>query len=172
MFDCVRQSFLQTTPLAVAFLKGHVGLADLLLAQPTVDINLRLDSGMTLVSLACSSPLIDGIVDQITYLVITKNADCTIADASNMNAVSCCHRYFRLYRPCDVDEYHCDKKYSCWCRCRVYVFKADSFVKVTTDRFSCCRETFRIAWLLFSDDGVNFRAKIKIAGPVKAAKEW
>lgn len=120
MFDCVRQSFLQTTPLAVAFLKGHVGLADLLLAQPTVDINLRLDSGMTLVSLACSSPLIDGIVDQITYLVITKNADCTIADASNMNAVSCCHRYFRLYRPCDVDEYHCDKKYSCWCRCRVY----------------------------------------------------
>jgi len=80
---------LQTTPLAVAFLKGHVGLANLLLEQPTVDINFRLDSGMTLVSLACSSPLVDGIVDQISYLVVTKNADCTIADADGMNAVSC-----------------------------------------------------------------------------------
>jgi len=43
---------------------------------------------MTLVSLACSSALVDGIVDQINYLVVTKNADCTIADANNMNAVS------------------------------------------------------------------------------------
>lgn len=73
----------------MSFLKGHVGLTDLLLEHPTVDINFRVDSGMTLVSMACASPLVEGIVDQIKYLIETKNADCTLTDASDCNAVSC-----------------------------------------------------------------------------------
>jgi hypothetical protein len=81
---------MQTTPTAVAFLKGHVGLTDMLLDQPAVDINFRLDSGMTLVSVACGSPLVEGIVDQIKYLVETKNADCKLVDAGGSTAVSCC----------------------------------------------------------------------------------
>ena len=84
---------MQTTPTAIAFLKGHFGLTDLLLEQPSVDINFRLDSGMTLLSVACSSPLVDGIVEQIEYLVKTKHADCTLTDANNANAV---RSYFTL----------------------------------------------------------------------------
>lgn len=82
-------TLLQTTPLAVSFLKGHIGLTDLLLEHPAVDINFRLDSGMTLVSMACASPLVEGIVDQVKYLVETKKADCTLTDARDANAVSC-----------------------------------------------------------------------------------
>jgi len=68
-------------------LKGHVGLADILLEQPSVDINFRLDGGMTLVHMACSSSLEEGIVEQLEYLVVKKSADCTLMDDSNANAV-------------------------------------------------------------------------------------
>ena len=36
---------LQVTPLGIAFLKGHMGLADILLDRPGVDINFRDDEG-------------------------------------------------------------------------------------------------------------------------------
>ena len=33
------------TPLGIAFMKGHTGLADMILKQPGVDINFRDDQG-------------------------------------------------------------------------------------------------------------------------------
>jgi len=65
-----------------------MGLADILLEQPSVDINFRLDSGMTLVSFACASPLFEDIVEQLEYLVIKKKAVCNLVDANDANAVS------------------------------------------------------------------------------------
>lgn len=35
----------KTTPAAISFLKGHMGLADMLLQQPGADINFRDESG-------------------------------------------------------------------------------------------------------------------------------
>ena len=35
----------KTTPAAIAFLKGHMGLADILLQQPGADINFKDESG-------------------------------------------------------------------------------------------------------------------------------
>ena len=35
----------KVTPLGIAFLKGHMGIADILLEQPGVDINFRDESG-------------------------------------------------------------------------------------------------------------------------------
>ena len=75
-------------------MKGHMGLADLLLEQPSVDINFRLDTGMTLVAVACSSQLVDDIVSQLEYLVVKKKADCTLVNADNANAVSAIGRSF------------------------------------------------------------------------------
>lgn len=37
--------FFQTTPLAIAFLKGHTGIVDFLLSLPKTDINFRNDEG-------------------------------------------------------------------------------------------------------------------------------
>ena len=36
----------QTTPVGIAFLKGHIGMVDYLLGQPGVDINFKNDEGM------------------------------------------------------------------------------------------------------------------------------
>ena len=35
----------KTTPAGIAFLKGHMGLADMLLAHPGADINFKDESG-------------------------------------------------------------------------------------------------------------------------------
>ena len=45
-------------------------------------------AGMTLVNLACRSPLDGGIVEQIEYLVKKQKADVTIADTSGNTPVS------------------------------------------------------------------------------------
>jgi len=37
--------FLQSTPISIAFLKGHLGIVDYLLKQAEVDINFRNDEG-------------------------------------------------------------------------------------------------------------------------------
>ena len=42
---------------------------------------------MTLVGLACSSPLEPGIVEQVEYLVKRQKADVTITDTGGNNAV-------------------------------------------------------------------------------------
>ena len=78
----------QTTPIGVAFLKGHTGLADILSQQPGVDINFKDDKGMTLVAIAAASPLIGGLYQQVEYLVKQKKADATITDSEGSDPVS------------------------------------------------------------------------------------
>ena len=41
----LRYSLFQTTPVGIAFLKGHIGMVDFLLSQPGVDINFKNDEG-------------------------------------------------------------------------------------------------------------------------------
>ena len=68
-------------------MKGHIGCADLLLEQPSVELNFRDDSGATLVMLTAASPMTKYMVDQMKYL-IKKKADLTLVDINNRNAVS------------------------------------------------------------------------------------
>ncbi|XP_076464084.1 poly [ADP-ribose] polymerase tankyrase-like isoform X2 [Babylonia areolata] len=77
----------KTTPLAIAFLKGHPGIVDYLLNLPETDINFRDDKGMTLVSIAASSRLQPGLEDQISYLVKEKKADPTVPDLEGYTAL-------------------------------------------------------------------------------------
>jgi hypothetical protein len=74
--------------VGIAFLKGHMGLIDVLLDQPSVDINVRDDQGMTLVALACSTMLDETIVEQVRFLVEDKKADCSLADVNKATPVS------------------------------------------------------------------------------------
>ncbi len=55
------------------------GLSTIVLVMLNQD-DFALYLGMTLVSLACSSPLEEGIVSQIDYLVNKQKADVTIND--------------------------------------------------------------------------------------------
>uniref|UniRef100_T1IYM8 Poly [ADP-ribose] polymerase n=1 Tax=Strigamia maritima TaxID=126957 RepID=T1IYM8_STRMM len=68
------------TPLGVAFLKGHMGLVDLLLEQPGVDINFKDEKGVSLLMLAASSPLTPDLVEQVQYLLEGQKADCLMTD--------------------------------------------------------------------------------------------
>lgn len=43
--DTIEISACQVTPVAIAFLKGHLGLVDYLLGRPGVDINFKDDKG-------------------------------------------------------------------------------------------------------------------------------
>ncbi len=74
---------------------------------------------MTLVALACSSPLEDGIVEQIEYLVKRQKADVTIKDANDNNAVG----------------------RSCVLLCRVCIQDASCFSKPECKIFSICSFT-------------------------------
>lgn len=76
------------TPLAVAFLKGHIPIANYLIEDIGVDINIKNDKGMTLVSIAASSSMDDGLYEQIVYLVEDMKADVKILDNMNNSAVS------------------------------------------------------------------------------------
>ncbi|XP_025104527.1 LOW QUALITY PROTEIN: tankyrase-like protein [Pomacea canaliculata] len=77
----------KTTPLAIAFLKGHTGIVDFLLSLPKTDINFRNDEGMTLVSIAASSRLQPGLEKEVDYLVKEKGADPKITDINGFNAL-------------------------------------------------------------------------------------
>ena len=76
----------KVTPIGVAFMKGHMGLVDFLLKMPGVDINFKNDTGMTLLSIACSSALHKGLDDQVVYL-LKKGGDPTITDVNGFNAL-------------------------------------------------------------------------------------
>ena len=77
------------TPLALAFLKGHMGLADLLLEESNLSINFRMENGVTLVMMACMSSMENlTIADQLEYLLSGKKADCSLIDGNEKNAVS------------------------------------------------------------------------------------
>ena len=45
-------------------------------------------SGMTLVAMACGSPLEEGVLEQVEYLINEKGADCTIPDVHGNTPVS------------------------------------------------------------------------------------
>lgn len=74
------------TPLGVAFLKGHMGLVDLLLEQPEVDVNFKDEKGLSLLMLAVSSPLSPVLVEQVQYLLEALKADCTSTDPQGNTA--------------------------------------------------------------------------------------
>ncbi|XP_046544640.1 poly [ADP-ribose] polymerase tankyrase-like [Haliotis rubra] len=70
----------KTTPLSIAYMKSHFGIASLLLTKSDVDVNFRDDQEMTLVSTAASSALYPDLYDQMVYLVKDKAAGCTFVD--------------------------------------------------------------------------------------------
>ncbi|KAL5008431.1 hypothetical protein ScPMuIL_014012 [Solemya velum] len=84
--DVTKTNDWKITPLGIAFLKGHVGLVDFLLKQPDSDINFKNDRGMTLVSVAVSSKLEEGLLSQVDYL-LKKGADARIKDAEDCNSL-------------------------------------------------------------------------------------
>ncbi|XP_067682285.1 poly [ADP-ribose] polymerase tankyrase-like [Haliotis asinina] len=75
------------TPLAIAFLKNNMGMVELLLNQPGVDINFKDEAGMTLTSIAVRSKVTKALVRQVEYLVNDKKADPTITDLEGRNAL-------------------------------------------------------------------------------------
>ncbi|XP_045173685.2 poly [ADP-ribose] polymerase tankyrase-like [Mercenaria mercenaria] len=76
----------KTTPIGIAFLKGHIGIVDYLIKQKDVDVNFKNDEGLTLLSVATSSALTPGLYDQIRYLT-DKKADPTLRDANGLDAL-------------------------------------------------------------------------------------
>lgn len=76
----------QLTPVGVAYLKGHMGLVDFLLKMPGVDVNFKNDTGQTLVSIACSSSIEKGLVEQVSY-ILDKGADPMIVDIDGFNSL-------------------------------------------------------------------------------------
>ncbi|GAB6020532.1 hypothetical protein CHUAL_003215 [Chamberlinius hualienensis] len=68
------------TPLGIAFLKGHIGLAESLLHQSNIDLEFKDDNGLSYVMLAACSPLIPALVDTFRYLIVNKKAKCTDID--------------------------------------------------------------------------------------------
>ena len=68
-------------------MKGHQGIADLILDQPGVDLNFRDDRGSTLVMLTAAQPMSKYIVEQMEYL-LRKGAKVDLVDANGQNAVS------------------------------------------------------------------------------------
>jgi ankyrin repeat protein len=78
------------TPFGTAFLKGHVGLCDQLIAlyPKQIDINFRTEDGETLVMLAVSSagPFNKASVDQLEYIVTKLGGNCQLTDSKGSNA--------------------------------------------------------------------------------------
>ena len=77
---------MKVPPLAIAFMKGHVGCADLLLEDPNVDVNFRDEDGWTIVMLTVGQ-LIPEMWEQLMHLVEEKNASVTLKDANDWTAV-------------------------------------------------------------------------------------
>lgn len=77
------------TPLGVAYMKGHMGLADMLLQQPGIDLNCQDENGMTLVALtlAGGGVVSPSTLEQLNYLIVEKKADCTVKDSHGNSAL-------------------------------------------------------------------------------------
>ena len=87
----------KVTPLAVSMLKGHTGLAKWLLEQPGVDINGRDDMGRTVImgmvvealerytENPLLTPLSQGVLDEICYLVDRRSANPNLCDIAGKN---------------------------------------------------------------------------------------
>ena len=80
------------SPLAVAFLKGHAGLAKYLLDLPGVDIDYANDEGRTVLLVMVAEadedkPLGEELFGEIVDMVERRGADATLADHGGMNAL-------------------------------------------------------------------------------------
>ncbi|KAH9523062.1 hypothetical protein Btru_065649 [Bulinus truncatus] len=77
----------QTTPISIAFLKGHHGLVEMLINHKGVNVNFKTENGMTLASIACRSRLVLGLDTQIASLINVYKADPNIRDTNGYNAL-------------------------------------------------------------------------------------
>ncbi|CAG7784766.1 unnamed protein product, partial [Allacma fusca] len=78
------------TPIAAAFMKGHIGIVQFLLEHPDVDINspVNYQTGMTLLLETCSSSSpSQELVKRIQSLVDDQGADCKLTDYNKNNAL-------------------------------------------------------------------------------------
>lgn len=77
------------TPLAISFMKGHMGLVEYILKQPGVDIDSRINdsTGVTLLLQAVSSQPTKELLSRLKFLLINQKASCNIVDFEGNNAV-------------------------------------------------------------------------------------
>lgn len=85
----------KTTPLGIAMQKGHMAIADYLLEQDSVDVNIRDDDGKTLVA-QMMEVITDSTLKQLNYLLEKKDADVTTADAQGYTPL---HHLAKNYDP-------------------------------------------------------------------------
>ena len=74
------------TCLAVGFSKGHYGICDYLLTEHQADVNFKTDDGLTLVLITIELDISTSSVQQLEYIVVKHNADCTCTDINGRNA--------------------------------------------------------------------------------------
>ncbi len=85
----------KTTPLGIAMQKGHMAIADYLLEQDSVDVNIRDDDGKTLVA-QMTEVITGSTLKQLNYLLEKKDADVTTADAQGYTPL---HHLAKNYDP-------------------------------------------------------------------------
>ncbi|CAF4729462.1 unnamed protein product, partial [Rotaria sp. Silwood2] len=76
----------QTTCLGIGFSKGHYGICDYLLTEHHANVNFKTDEGLTLVMITADLEISASAVQQLEYVVVKHNADCTCIDINGRNA--------------------------------------------------------------------------------------
>ena len=75
------------TPLAISFLKGHLGITRELLNRSGADVNFRDKNGRTLVMLTCQATISEALLKQLEALIKQFKADVTLTDIYGCNAL-------------------------------------------------------------------------------------
>ena len=86
---------LKVPALGLAYLKGHLGCADLLLKLSGVDVNFRDENGATLLLKTCELNMSVDTMEQLKYL-IKKGADVLAQTIDGQNAVMCLSLFFSV----------------------------------------------------------------------------
>ncbi|CAF4827661.1 unnamed protein product, partial [Rotaria sp. Silwood2] len=76
----------QTTCLGIGFSKGHYGICDYLLTEHHANVNFKTDEGLTLVMITADLEISASAVQQLEYVVVKHNADCTYIDINGRNS--------------------------------------------------------------------------------------
>jgi ankyrin repeat protein len=74
----------KSTPLSIAMFKGHLACADFLLNQSGVDVNIRDESGRSLLSQTIDNMTDDKAVSQMKYLLDKEGIDVNLADTQGL----------------------------------------------------------------------------------------
>ncbi|CAF4917194.1 unnamed protein product [Rotaria sp. Silwood1] len=74
------------TCLGIGVLKGHFGICDYLLKEHKADINFKTDNGLTTVILPLRLRISKTVLEQLEYIVVKHNADCTCIDINGQSA--------------------------------------------------------------------------------------